>query len=224
MILFITRELRPNSPLNTLTEGGHTLIGQSGIGFTPLPFNDFPDTDWLFFYSQQGSRFFYEWLTDEAKTRVFSKKMGVMGKSSSSMLQQLLHKSPVYIAGKALEKEAEKFKKITHHQSVLFIEASHSNKRFQDPNNKKHFSLKVYDNVVLSGLQLPEAHVYIFTSPLNVQAFLHTQKPQPEAHLLAIGEPTAKSLYEYTLRNDIIIADRSDEEGILSTLSSIPGL
>ncbi|MBK9689761.1 MAG: hypothetical protein IPO65_19285 [Saprospiraceae bacterium] len=53
---------------------------------------------------------------------------------------------------------------------------------------------------------------------------MHTQKPQPEAHLLAIGEPTAKSLYEYTLRNDIIIADRSDEEGILSTLSSIPGL
>ncbi|HMS98495.1 MAG TPA: uroporphyrinogen-III synthase [Saprospiraceae bacterium] len=224
MILFITRELRPNSPLQRVTEKGHTLLGQSGIAFTPLPFTDFPDTDWLFFYSQQGIRFFFEGLSEEAKKSTYSKKMGVMGKASSALLQELTHKSPDYVSGMDLEKEQSQFKKITQNQSVLFVEASHSNKRFQDPGNKRHFALKVYDNVVLSGLQLPEADVYIFTSPLNVQAFLHTQLPQPGTHLVAIGEPTAKTLFAYTQRNDIIIANRSDEEGILSSLAAIISL
>lgn len=219
MNLFISRQLRPDSALHHLTSKGHSITGISGIEFSALPFESFQDTDWLFFYSQHGIHFFYSGLNSEQRQQVEKKKKGVMGKASASMLNQITGQKPDFIAGINLESDAQTFNSITNNQSVLFIEASHSKKRFQNPLNQNHFILKVYDNVIKTDLILPLADVYIFTSPLNVQAFLSKNKVYPTSRLMAIGEPTAKTLFEVTKRNDIIIAHSSDEEGVLSTLT-----
>lgn len=224
MILFISRELSPNSALYQLTKRGHTLIGQSGIDFSPISFETFPATDWLFFYSQQGIRFFYAALSSAQKVEVLKKKIGVMGKASATLIENITGAAPHFTACIDLEKEARKFTTLSLNQSVLFIEATHSKKRFQDPSNPGHFVLQVYDNVVRPDLMLPAADVYIFTSPMNVQGFLQSNMPEQKAGLVAIGQPTASALAQFTGRKDIVIADRSDEEGILTTLSKLLNL
>ena len=219
--VFISRKIEEGSLLKELERRGHTLLGFGGVGFSHVPFAGFPQTEWIFFYSKNGILFFAEQLTKEEIQKLHSKKIGVMGQASASILRDRLGIQAQFIAGGDLEQDDIKFAKATEGEAVLFIEAAKSQKRFQHSNLATHNSLVVYKNEILKNLQLPEADVYIFTSPLNAKAFLEHNKPAHNAAIIAIGPTTEKEILNHITERKIICCPSPDENAVMNTLSGV---
>ena len=59
MKVFISRAITESSDFFRLLAGkADSVIGQSLVSFSALPFGEVPAADWLFFYSSTGVHFF----------------------------------------------------------------------------------------------------------------------------------------------------------------------
>lgn len=219
--IFISRKIEEGSLLKKLERSGHSLLGFGGVDFSSVQFSSFPQTDWIFFYSKNGIIFFSEQLTKEEIQGLKSKKIGVMGQASAAILQNRLGMPAHFIAGGDQADDEIKFTKATEGESVLFIEADISLKRFQKRNLPSHHSLVVYKNEIIENLHLPGADIYIFTSPLNAKAFLEHNKPAQNATLIAIGPTTKKEILNYVSTQEIITCPSPEESVVMATLSGI---
>ena len=73
-----------------------------------------------------------------------------------------------------------------------------------------------YDNVAMPAREPIAADVYVFTSPLNVAAYVDHQALTAGARIVAIGPSTAAAL---TARGvDCLVAGRPDEEAVVEVL------
>lgn len=60
-----------------------------------------------------------------------------------------------------------------------------------------------YDNVAVPAEEPIAADVYVFTSPLNVAAYLDHQKLKAGARIIAIGPSTGEALAEYGVKYEM---------------------
>lgn len=210
--VFITRELSKNSIFKKeLTKTGFEIADQSLVVFSPTPFYSVPQTDWLFFYSKNGVRFF---LKNAPIALPKNLKWAVMGKGTASALLQ--HNIQADFIGNGQPKAtAEAFLKIAQNQQVLFARAENSKKSVQNLLESKLIvhDLVIYRNAIKRNFSIPDCDYLVFTSPLNATAYFQKYNWKPTQKVIAIGKTTANALKKIGI-NHLIIANTTSEKGL----------
>lgn len=214
MTVFISRHLSGQSPLSAwAVAGGHTLLATSLIDFQPLPFSPPKQADWWFFYSSRAVEFGLAGGIPEGK-------LAAMGPGTAKTLQKLAGRVNFVGAGSP-EEVALEFGKTARGQHVFFPRARQSRKTVQ---TQLADLITVLDDICYDNIAVPQsspisAEVYIFTSPLNVSAYVDHQALTAGARVIAIGPSTAAALTDRGV--DCLVAAKPDEEAVVRLLNSL---
>ena len=199
MKIFITRELASGSLFSRVLEAqGCRVEGCSLLTFSPEPFLEIPESDWIFFYSKQGARFFYEGLRAAGLPEPQA-KIAALGPGTDRYLSTLGIQTAFAGSGKPQE-VAQSFLRFARGSRVLFPRAAISvqSVRHQMDDRITALDLIVYKNEIAPDAEPPDADLYVFTSPLNAEAFFQ-KVPNPlqkleNRQVVAIGASTAGRL------------------------------
>lgn len=209
--IFITRNISPNSVfVKQLKERPFHISGQSFIEFSPVAFESFPTTDWIFFYSRKAVSFFAKQLTNIPQ----KVKYAAMGQGTAEEMNR--YHFPIHFVGAGEGSRTSKaFFKKANQQSVLFPQAKNSRQTIQEllDGQLEMHSLIVYDNQIIDNIPLIDANILIFTSPMNVQAYFSTHSLLDHQQVIAIGSTTAEALRSFDIE-DVKVARVPSEEGL----------
>ena len=184
------------------------------LRFVPVPFTDVPHTDWRFFYSPRGVRYFYEqW------DRPYRGHVATIGERTGTVVGE--YGGQVSFVGTgAPEAVARQFDEVLRSgESVLFVRAENSRRSIQQflPHIDQQ-DLVVYRNRP-APVRVPPADICVFTSPLNYQTFLQANTLQSHQKLIAIGPTTAAAIGPRCDR----VADHPGEESLAAAVMSFSG-
>ncbi len=217
---FITRELEENSPFNTLDPSIYRVTGKSLIQFSGLNFTVIPECSWLFFYSKNGVRFFFE---NVEKNKIILSpyiKMACIGPGSATILTEITNMLPHFVGNGKAEETAEQFLSLLDKQDkVCFISAVHTNRSIEKklPYWVDTMNIPVYENSPIEHTEIPEADIYVFTSTLNVKSFYTMGYMSGTQKYLAIGIPTASQLHAYGA-DHVVLAIHPSENHIIQAI------
>lgn len=220
--VFISRPLAPDSPIRAFAEEmGWRLCDESLLEFQPLHFERFPAADWVFFYSKKAVHFFFSGLK-----RLGIKgpgKIAVMGPGTLKALKPF-GKAADFAGNGTPERVAAAFAVLAQGERVLFPRARRSRKSVQNllQDQVEVLDLVVYDNAIRHDLDLPRPDFLLFTSPLNVEAYLAKYSLSTEQAVIAIGHTTGGALEKAGVQH-FQVADQPSEAGMLRTLRALVG-
>ena len=219
--IFITRHLEINSPLLEYAfTSGHVVVGRSLIKISQVTFNEFPPTDWVFFYSKNGVKNFLNQLDSTQKENLRHCKIGVIGNKTESAVMNYLDQKCDFV-GNADQSNTDEFVVKLGHDKCLFPRASCSRKSIEKllPFGQVEV-LVVYENKI-DELAFVEANsdVLVFTSPMNVDAYLLHSSIELLQKIVSIGHATQNYLDSLGFKNQK--AYDPSEEGIVSLLKVI---
>jgi len=190
--VLITREQKPNSPFKILLEKlGMQVIGLSLIQTQPVAFTQDKPTDWIFFSSSNGVRHYATQIQS-----IPAAKIGAIGPGTAREIRALGW--PIDFEGSAATtaEVAQNFAQHIGNASVLFPGAKESLRTVQKALNPNQvIDLDVYATEMVSGIQIPEADVLVFTSPSNVAAW-PDKASLLQKQVIAIGPSTGQKLKE----------------------------
>ena len=192
--VFITRDLKETDFFKTaLEEVGFSVFGQSLIAFSGIDFGLIPDCDWLFFYSKNGVKYFFENIDNQS---FIHKKIGTIGESTANFLIQNFGLKADFIGTGEPLQTAKDFLQIAANQTVIFPRAKHSKQSIQQELGNAIIAkdLIVYENQPLSDFEVIDADILVFTSPMNVEAYFNKMVLKPNQKIVSIGNTTAKAL------------------------------
>ena len=219
--IFISRNTDDVSFLKTsLAAEDSNLIGITGIhtNTIPLPKLDYSDTHIIFFNSKNAVQHFFTQnpiLKEDVKFAAFGPGTEkAIAKKGLKVDFSGTSSDPAKVAAQFLSKFADG-------KRIVFPKAIQSLQSVSSILSRHHFveQVDVYETISIENVFLPEADVYIFTSPSNVTAFsdtLHTIKSK----VVAIGPSTAEAL---TLKDIKVhaIAERADDTGLLDAVVNV---
>ena len=218
--VFISRDLFPESVfLQKLTALGYEVHGESLIHFEVIPFYTIPQTDWIFFSSQNAVRFFGEGISIlEIPFSVKDVRLAGIGKATSKAIKKVFGRCDFEGDGNP-ETTAKTFLEVAKNQKTLFPSAKKSRRSVQLllEDQIEIFDLLIYDNVIKTNFELPNFEVIVFTSPLNVEAYFSKKKITDSQHFVVIGKTTGKALEEYGVL-DYSIAPEASELGLMEAV------
>jgi uroporphyrinogen-III synthase len=191
--VFISRPQTAQSPFRKKIESsGYAVIGESLIQFHPLPFEEEPNTEWVFFYSKKGVTYFLE---QSKKSLSTNRKLACLGPGTAGLLKKHGY-TPDFTGSGEPEPTAQAFVKQARGQSVLFVQALHSRQSIQKllAGSITSFSLPVYTNELRTDFDIPACEVLTFTSPMNVEAYFAKYRLLSSQQCVAIGSVTARAL------------------------------
>lgn len=195
--LFISRPLATDSPFYSIfpLDGPVRIYAESLLEFCAIPFDHIPPTDWIFFYSPNGVRFFFEQVKQQHLTISNSVRWAVLGDGTSKALREF-GKAPDFAGNGLPDQVAPAFGVLAAGMRVLFPQASESRQSIQKflGSAVETISMPVYQNQIRIDFQLPVTQLLIFTSPLNVQAFYTKYPERTSIPALAIGQSTRQAL------------------------------
>ncbi len=215
MTAFITRDLAPDSDfLYLLSREGWQVNGFSLLEFEGVPFS-YPRVDWIFFYSKNGIKFFFE------QEEYANEKLAVMSKASAEYLLEYNMKADFIGTGDA-DTTAPTFLKMAKGKRVLFPHAKNSRHSIRKiiENEIDVIDVLVYENRKITDFPPSNAAVLVFTSPMNVEAYFEKYELKEKQKLVAIGHTTATKLAELGFEN-IKIAIEPNEMALAETVLSI---
>lgn len=191
--VFVTRNLKADSALRQwATTSGNSVIGRSLLRLQEVPFEVPEEADWWFFYSPKAVEFclFSAQLPQNIRLAAF-------GEGTAKTLQSLVGRVGFIGQGSSTQ-VAKQFKAVAAGNQVFFPRARNSGQSIQRllADDITVLDAVTYDNQPVPAEQEIEADVFIFTSPLNVAAYLDHHKLKEGTKVLAIGGITAAALYE----------------------------
>lgn len=190
--------MTPDSPLRKWAiETGNRVEGRSLLRFEAVPFVVPTDADWWFFYSPRAVAFATDFMDEWPNTDTWGYKLAVMGPGTDTALRTHPYcLTPNFIGKGSPEDVATAFGKVAAGQRVFFPRARQSRLSVQTMLADQVTVLDAicYDNVAVPATKPIIADVFIFTSPLNVGAYLDHQPLPEDARVLAIGPSTAGAL------------------------------
>ncbi|NJB84880.1 uroporphyrinogen-III synthase [Lewinella marina] len=214
-MIFISRELKPDSPLrNWAEQSGAAIHAQSLLRFSAVAFTPPAAADWWFFYSARAVRF----AGGEVPSGVRVAAIG--GSTATALLGRSL---PVDFCGDGHPgRAAEDFLAVADGRRVFFPRARQSRLSVQTALADR---LTVLDAVCYDNLPVPpagpiDARTYIFTSPLNVAAYLDHYPLPAGARVVAIGPSTGSELARRGI--DCRWPAEPSEEGLVQLLAGRP--
>jgi uroporphyrinogen-III synthase len=201
--IFISRDLKEGSPLRKWgAETFWEVNGRSLISFAPVPFEPLGQeaTDWWYFYSPRAVQFAADDLVRVMAQSNGGLKLAAMGPGTARALRE--HPQafiPDFVGEGSPEEVAEAFGKIAAGQRVFFPRARQSRLSVQTMLQDLITVQDAicYDNVAVPVEEPITADVYVFTSPLNVAAYLDHQELKTDARIIAIGPSTGEALAKY---------------------------
>lgn len=214
--VFITRSQK-ESPLffKTLIENGITTEGKKLITHSPIPFEKVPATDWIFFSSKQCVKHFIS-RYDIPK----GIKIGSIGGATSEELKRAGIIPDFIGLSNDTEEIGRHFAEVIGEQTSLFPISTASyrtiQKQFKD--QSKVFDLIIYDTIPSEIDTIPNADIYVVTSPTNAIALLRKINGQ-EKIFISIGKSTHEQLK--ILGIDSIISWNTNELALAETVSAL---
>lgn len=218
MTIFISRAQTKSSSFKKILErAGHQVIGQSLIHFDIIPIEDFPVSDWIFFYSQKGVQFLFQQIDT---TQLRGKKIACLGAAAARALS-VYGVNSHFVGNGNPTSVATQFLNEAKGTSVLFIQAINSQQSIQKILGAEiqSFSRAVYTNEALRDFDIPHCDVLAFTSPLNADAYYEKYPPLEQQAVVAIGHTTGKALQRKGI-NKVVIAEKANEEAMARAVLS----
>ncbi len=194
--VFITRQLTEESIFKKQLENeGFKVFGESLINFTAVPLRKVPTVDWIFFYSKNGVKFFFEGINQAGIQVPGDMKWATIGTETASVLTSELRK-PDFIGDGNGAQTAKLFLKVAMGQKVLFPQAETSLRSIQKIIESKIETedLIVYKNVTKEQVTIPTTDYVAFTSPMNVKAYFENRQTNEDQKIIAIGQTTEQAL------------------------------
>jgi len=214
--VFISRDLSPDSVFKQLlAERDINVIGTSLIDCKPLPFGEINEVDWLFFYSKNGVRYFFEGLKQSLLPTI---RLATMGRGTAKVLQDYGYTADFIGTGIPMS-TASTFLTLAKQQRVLFPRAKISQKSIQQLLGAtiKAEEVIVYANTPKSNFQVPFCEYLVFTSPLNAQVYFDKNQLAQKQHIVTIGHTTAKALNAMGFFN-ILVAKNPSEKAMANQI------
>lgn len=207
--IFISRELSNESPFLGLQSDECRVIGESLIQFEAVTIEDIPATDWVFFYSRNGIKFFFQsqdYHTDN--------QYAVIGTASANTFYELTGRSPKYTGNGVPGDVAHNFLIYEKGKSILFVKAELSSNSIKEllKDDMICQDLIAYKNVIKNRIDLPKCSHLVFTSSMNAQGYFRKYSYNNEK-LYAIGQSTALTIKEITGR-DATISENATERSL----------
>ena len=213
MTVFISRELKPGSPLRAwATATGNTVVSRSYLTFAPVAFVPPADADWWFFYSPRAVAFALRGGLPPPET-----KLAAMGPGTAAELENM-GRHVDFTGDGHPARTAAAFREVCAGERVFFPRARQSRLSVQSAleNEITVLDAVVYDNRPAPASAPVNADVFVFTSPLNVAAYLDHQPLPARARVVAIGPSTGAALRERGIKCDW--PEEASEEGIVGLL------
>ena len=221
--VFITRHIKETDLFKTTLEKvGFAVFGQSLIEFSAVPFDLDANVDWLFFYSKNGIRFFFNQLDSSDLSLLSNKKIATIGQGTAQYLTQHYQRQPDFVGnGEPLE-TARAFAQIAAGKRVIFPRAKSSQQSIQKQLSTvvNAVDVIVYDNTPKTDFTLPEVDIVVFTSPINARVYFSKYDTASARKVVAIGHTTARELQKIGL-NNVVIAKNPSEQGLADAVIAL---
>ncbi len=205
--VLITRQLDEDSPFfSTLAKLPVQVHGEALVEFRRIPFSvHFKTIDWVFFTSPTGVDFFFEGLKESKSGIPPQVLVGAIGTGTEKRLKSY-GRSPDFSGNGSPARVGSAFAALAKGQRVLFPRARTSRRSIQQfvEERAQIEEQVIYDNHIRRDLKLPLFDFLVFTSPLNARAFYSTYPVTPHQKVFAIGETTAKALYDLGVQGVIV--------------------
>lgn len=195
MKVFVSRPLSDDSIfLMKMQQAKIDVSAQSLIKFSALPFEVPTQTDWLFFYSKKGVKYFFEKVSLSSERP----KIACIGQGTANYLQEKTGLNSDFVGNGAPKESAQAFLEVAKQQRVTFVRAMNSKKSVQQFLEHKIISIDciVYQNHPIDEQYLFSGEILVFTSPLNVKTYFNLNRLGPTQKVVAIGQSTAAALTE----------------------------
>jgi uroporphyrinogen-III synthase len=194
MAIFISREISDSSGFHKLKMQGEQIIAESLIDIQGVDISTYPKTDWIFFYSSNGVKHFFD--SQEYSTY---NQYAVIGPATANVFYSLTGHSPKYTGNGIPKDVADNFITYEAGKSILFVKAQNSMDSVQRLLEKEMdtYELIAYRNKIRNDINLMTCKYLVFTSPLNVQAYFNNY-PYNGQKLYAIGQSTASKINSIT--------------------------
>ncbi|MFK7807127.1 MAG: uroporphyrinogen-III synthase [Saprospiraceae bacterium] len=215
--VFISRDLEEDgSPIRELLADLNVeMFGKSLVEFTCRPFKNVPECDWIFFYSKQGIRNYFNGLDDIGTWKGVRMRMplpkqirkiryATFGKSSAAFLEGYRQIKADFKGTGHAKETAELFLQKAKGKKVLFVRGKNSLKSVQQLLRKEDLTMRsfvAYDNEPMTKFTIPQCHYLLFTSPLNAKAYYQKYKVKQWQRVYAIGDTTARALFRLKVKN-----------------------
>jgi len=212
--IFISRQLASDSPIRNVAQE-HYIKDQSLIHFSPLEFEP-PEADWVFFYSRNGVRFFFE----NTNLELYPYRYACMSNGTAEELSKYILDISFVGNGKP-EEVAKLFQNARkEHEPVCFIRANNSVDSVHNLlKSDNTFSIPVYDNQPIEVIPVDDFDILIFTSPMNAVAWF-SKNDYADQEIIVIGSTTKKAVLRYVSR-EMLVANEPSEDGISRLLSEL---
>lgn len=210
----ITRDLKPDSPLLRWAEReGHSVDARSFLRFVPLAYTPPAEADWWFFYSSRAVTFALRDGIHPADTV----RLAAMGPGTARTVKREIGIVDFMGSGDP-HAVAEAFGRIAKGQRVFFPRARQSRRTVQTllAEEVEVLDAVCYDNIAVPATEPLAPDYFIFTSPLNVAAYLDHQPLAERTTCIAIGPSTASALIEREV--PALVADAPTEEHLIRLL------
>jgi uroporphyrinogen-III synthase len=191
--VFISRDLSVDSPLRVgLEEQALPFHAESLIEFRAADIGPLPAAEWVFFYSPRAVHFL---LQAVPFSDLLDYKIGAIGNGTANALteHQLI---PDFIGSGHPPATAEAFGRRAKGKRVLFPRARHSRRSIQQllEGQIRDIDWIVYENIPKETIELPDANILLFTSPLNAEIYYQHYGFRDDQITIAIGPTTRKKL------------------------------
>jgi len=188
--------------LAELLSSNYTVFCQSLIAVEFLPFQIEKEFDWVFFSSSNGARSFFQ------QTKNVQAKYAAIGPATASAVP---FECDFVGEGTNTEEIARMFFHLVGNERVLFSSAEDSlNSTASLFNSEQIEIISTYKKTRLTST-LPEARLYLFSSPSNVLA-AQEKNDLSKLNCLAYGSATAKALHEVGARNIHLVSSWNQKE------------
>lgn len=215
--IFVSRPLESNSNIKIYLKSIHVEFEAiSLIDFSQTPFL-LPNTDWLFFYSKSGVRFFFDQLNQKIDLSIY--KYASFGVSTGKYLEKQIGRALDYSGNSNATQVAEALTKKSKKETICFVVGENSLRSIQSllpvEINKKE--IVVYKNQPRTTLELHHFDIAIITSPMNATTFLKSGGSAD--HYISIGNTTSEVLKSLNINSSI--AKSPSEIGITESLKGL---
>ncbi len=215
--LFISRDLEQNQNfVSSLNAHFVEVVGLSLIDFVAINFDFLPDSDWIFFYSQNAVKYFFQNKFFQKNKKISENvKIAALGKKTAEAIKSYGFDTN-FVGSGNIENVAKLFLKAAKNKVILFPQATNSRESIEKILDDQIVSKKlcVYSNTPKVDFVIPYCDFLVFTSPMNVVTFNSKYLFLPKQMIFAIGESTQKELQKVTHR-DILVSENSDLDSLL---------
>jgi uroporphyrinogen-III synthase len=217
--IFISRAIKPNTAwAEWAISEGHQVHGVSCIQTQPISFQKIQKTDWIFFSSSEGARYYFSQCAHEQE------KIAAMGPGTAETLKQL--GIAVDWMGSASDplQVAQAFRKqLSPAASVLFPQSAQTKNSIAP-----HLSDIVTHHVTVYDtcpqiVPTQYADIWIFSSPSNVMAYQQQHGLDSLSSYIAYGPTTALVMQQLGLKNIITLEQVTDQTIIEAIKESLLG-